>query len=1034
MFLLSVSLLAKAQIQPPRLEVSLQPEKGWTLISSSPQSNTVMLLEASPNCADWAWMATLHDVVLSYPDLSNTRPDARFYRAAARARQGEDDWKNQLIYPADRFCSTNSSQEIRWVKFAILLSEPDRVYYDDSKKFAFHYDFATQRLAAFVGMDHAAFDAVSLYRTNRQIILGSVLYPPGAGIYPPGTRFSEYGVQFAGIDLFTPEEIGRWFELVKATVYASNGAQVYYMPSFEQAEMTSTNGTEFEDRGIQVGSPERWISGNNVYSPGWAFGRLKFFPAVEIVSAFGDGRLQPSDVLLTDGVPADTPVVAGIISLAPSTPNSHTALLSQSFGTPFVYLADSTERERVSGLTGHKIILRATIVQGVGLIKILDVEGQLDSTLEAELLSLKAPEPILYSPKESYGALSASTDTLGPADIRFFGGKAANYGILRRSIPASCPPAIAFSFDLWDSFLDQQLPGGFSLRAEITRRLDPFTNYPPDIVSLKTNLAAIRDLFTRTAQFSSVQQQAITNTLGAFDPLRKIRFRSSTNIEDSEHFTGAGLYDSFSGCLMDDLDGDALGPCQCDPTEPAERGVFRALKKVYASFYNDDAFLERLRHGVNEAEVGMAVLAHHSFPDQDELANGVATPKVAFTQISTNLTGDLVTQLGAESVTNPDGTSIPEIVSVSRYNSSTTLTLKQRSSLVPLGAYVLDWQSDYRAFVDLFTAVASDLRQYYPARSTFWLDFEYKKDANLGRVIKQVRQVPQPGTTNQTIPFLLDEPGASSVQQRGATAFASHRLKSIWQLRARNLRLSQTNLTEGIYREGTCEFVEGRDLQTLSGPLDAWPNASHSPSGNISAWTTGTGADQRFWQLETTLVTNVSGTQSPILTPLDLTRRITVTYSRMMPTVSGFGTPTMTNCETALLQVRAPADSLGVLQERSFQTNGLTVQTSYYWPKPPGGVVAGYTAPLLSFVQTQITGLTSEPLVLTNYFSQTYGAFHHNFYEEFIFEPRLEPGVSPSLLEELNTANIQLLYVFSEGNRPLRFYALGLDGKLRSLY
>ena len=74
-----------------------------------------------------------------------------------------------------------------------------------------------------------------------------------------------------------------------------------------------------------------------------------------------------------------------------------------------------------------------------------------------------------------------------------------------------------------------------------------------------------------------VHRQETMSLLG-FPVLRYI------NVEDSEHFTGAGLYDSYSGCLMDDLDGDSTGPSQCDPAEPQERGVFRAIHKVYASF------------------------------------------------------------------------------------------------------------------------------------------------------------------------------------------------------------------------------------------------------------------------------------------------------------------------------------------------------------------------------------------------------------------------------------------------------------------
>ena len=216
-----------------------------------------------------------------------------------------------------------------------------------------------------------------------------------------------------------------------------------------------------------------------------------------------------------------------------------------------------------------------------------------------------------------YGAFSSSTDTLVLGDIQFFGGKAANYGLLRRSVSNNCPVAVAFSFDLWEAFLDQVLPTGDSLRKEISQRLAPLTNYPPNMALLNTALAGIRDLFTKGARFTPAQQEAITTALAQrFDLKRKIRFRSSTNVEDSEHFTGAGLYDSYSGCLADDLDGNTSGPCECDPEDNEERGVFRAMQKVYASFYNNNAFLERLAHGVDETQVAMGMLVHHYLTGQ----------------------------------------------------------------------------------------------------------------------------------------------------------------------------------------------------------------------------------------------------------------------------------------------------------------------------------------------------------------------------------------------------------------------------------
>jgi hypothetical protein len=62
-----------------------------------------------------------------------------------------------------------------------------------------------------------------------------------------------------------------------------------------------------------------------------------------------------------------------------------------------------------------------------------------------------------------------------------------------------------------------------------------------------------------------------------------VRFRSSSTMEDLLEFNGAGLYDSTSACAAADLDLDGRGPSHCDPSQPDERGIERALKRVWAS-------------------------------------------------------------------------------------------------------------------------------------------------------------------------------------------------------------------------------------------------------------------------------------------------------------------------------------------------------------------------------------------------------------------------------------------------------------------
>ena len=54
--------------------------------------------------------------------------------------------------------------------------------------------------------------------------------------------------------------------------------------------------------------------------------------------------------------------------------------------------------------------------------------------------------------------------------------------------------------------------------------------------------------------------------------------------------------------------------------------------------------------------------------------------------------------------------------------------------------------------------------------------------------------------------------------------------------------------------------------------------------------------------------------------------------------------------------------------------------------------------------------MTAEPFTLTSEYAQTYVPGHHNFAEWFVFEPRLEPGLSEATLEELRAKGVDLIY------------------------
>jgi hypothetical protein len=116
-------------------------------------------------------------------------------------------------------------------------------------------------------------------------------------------------------------------------------------------------------------------------------------------------------------------------------------------------------------------------------------------------------------------------------------------------------------------------------------------------------------------------------------------------------------------------------------------------------------------------------------------------------------------------------------------------------------------------------------------------------------------------------------------------------------------------------------------------------------------------------------------------------------------------------------------------------TAGVTIAVEFYWPVQPIMGQHDYTAPLLAWKQTTISGLTSQPLVLSGYYSQTYCPMRHNISEEFLFEPQLEEGISSSLIQELNAADVQLIYFKTDslfGGSPM-VQLVGFDGNVRDL-
>lgn len=1035
---------------PPRLSVLTPDENGWLKIGGEYQDwqspGQVFTLQRSSDLVRWDTAAVLLRTPFQYSDPLANGNAPGFYRMLLTNKAETNDWTNLAGLGEGPFfhaaeCATKNP--LRWAKFVIDLQEPHRVYFQNVSKHLLHYDFAVNRLPRFSGMSPQQFTEISMRRANQQAMVGAVLAP----YY---TR--EFGIQILGQDPYPPELIASVFKVVRSVVANSEDARAIYLPSYEQEQTAWENQNYFATQGIEIATVDRWGGEvSNVYSSGWAVGRLKFIPAAEIVAAYADGRLGPADILLTDRIPAEVPYVAGVISLAPATPNSHVAILAQSYDVPFVYVAEPSEQSRVKELGGHEVMLRTGARLNEGKISIVDLGEAIDPGLKEDILALKKAPPLNIQGKERYGSIHAATENLTRSDVRYFGGKAANFGLLRRVIPENAPEAIAFSFDLWDGFMDQVLPSGGTLRSEIGRRLGSFS-YPANMTALRTEIGAIKELITKTARFSNDQQAAVLLALERFDKQRNIRFRSSTNVEDTEQFTGAGLYDSYSGCAADDLDLDGLGPSLCDPTESNERGVFRAIQKVYASFYNENAFLERLRHGVDESKVGMALLVHHSTPDEFELANGVAD--LTYTRSGTFIyvAGKLVTQAGAVSVANPEGGARAEVVYFSYSNSLTNVNFSDPSSLVPLGTKVMHWPGDYEKMAGMLAKSAVAYGELDPTRAGFRLDFEYKKVAGGALRVKQIREIPVADPTGKVATFLLSEP--QEFYPLG-NVFSMHRLKSRWVLASKKVGIRSNDLAEGLYNSIDVEYRDGDNSRKLAGSPESWPGARDSiavADGQVvvtNTWSGGEESETLQFSLITKLPQSVYATESPMLTLKEAVLEYRANYREPVPMIDQFtGTTTVTNDTVQLLPVKWSGTNFR--QDWLHATNSVFKISGTYemldlldiYSKAPANPECDLFGPKESYAfagrtgAVTIEGLLTEPLQLTSDLSQTYlqtGRFGHDFVQNAIFEPWLEPGISDELKEELTRRNIRLLhyYSFYFGRSEERWRILGLDGKFR---
>jgi hypothetical protein len=451
-------------------------------------------------------------------------------------------------------------------------------------------------------------------------------------------------------------------------------------------------------------------------------GLLRFQAAATLDTSYVGFR----DIVVLDRVPNDISVVAALITEEFQTPLAHINVLSQNRGTPNMALVGAYDDPELRALEGEWV--RLDVRQDGYDLDLVD-QAEADAwwehhrpsviqvpQVDKETSELTDIDDLVDLDRDPvYDAVKKATVT--------FGGKAAHYAVLRHVEGLPVAKAFAVPVRYYFEFMKQH---GFDQQVE-AMLADPEFVDSPEVRDVR--LEELRDAM-HEAEVDPELMATLRAKLEAEYRGVRMRFRSSTNAEDLDGFTGAGLYTSKSGDESPDR-----------PPEDAERTFDAAMRKVWASVWFFRAFEERRYRGIDHTDVGMALLVHRSFPDEE--ANGVALTNNPFDKSGAYPAFYVNVQLGEESVVMP-----PEGQTTDSYlhhwdSEGKRVQYFSYSSLVPSDRTVLT-TSQMHVLGDALSRVRTFFASAYSNGTEWWaMDVEFKFEGEPGECpelfVKQAR-------------------------------------------------------------------------------------------------------------------------------------------------------------------------------------------------------------------------------------------------------------------------------------------------------
>jgi pyruvate,water dikinase len=599
----------------------------------------------------------------------------------------------------------------RSVKTSIDRAAGFALSFQDSRAYPIHWDFLFNHRSAAQGLPRvlplSQFNEAEYYLPDRRFLLGALTHYEGP---------DKWVYEVAPYDTADAGMIAAAFERIADSTFV--GSELWFHPTSLGVERAA----EALPRSVpRIGTDELFAGADyQALNVAESIGQLRFIAAEDLDNSFIGFR----DIVVLDRVPNDIAVTQGIITAEFQTPLSHINVLSQNRGTPNMALRDATTRPELVSLAGQWVRLEV----GASDYRLTPVDAaEADAWWEAnkpqgvqvpglddsstELRDVRQIVPEGTAPAALHDAIAEAT--------RAFGGKAANFAALSHVPGLNVPPGFAVPLYYYLQFMREN---GFDQRVSALLADPSFQNDAALRDARLQELRADMQVAPVNAEFEALLSARLERDY----PGVRMRFRSSTNAEDLDGFTGAGLYTSQSGRSGD------------------RESVLDAVRSVWASVWTFRAFEERSYRSIDHQRVGMALLVHPSFPSEE--VNGVALTNNPFDRQGLEPAFYVNAQVHEFSVVQPPPGTTPESFLHYFNVQNRPVSYLSESNLVAPGERVLSAAQIDELGTALDAIHRFFTRAYAPAAgaSSWWaMDVEFKFDGEDGEAprlfVKQAR-------------------------------------------------------------------------------------------------------------------------------------------------------------------------------------------------------------------------------------------------------------------------------------------------------